>query len=56
MMMELRVPTRAWSQYQAGVLDKHGRPVPLEQSVAHSKVGQTEFLEQSDASGQPSRA
>ncbi|PBK88992.1 sugar transporter [Armillaria gallica] len=31
MMMELRVPTRAWSQYQAGVLDKNGRPVPMEQ-------------------------
>ncbi|KAK0186542.1 general substrate transporter [Armillaria mellea] len=31
MMMELRVPTRAWSQYQAGVLDKHGRPVPVAQ-------------------------
>ena len=31
MMMELRVPTRAWSQYQAGALDKHGRPVPVAQ-------------------------
>ncbi|KAK0444228.1 uncharacterized protein EV420DRAFT_1484721 [Desarmillaria tabescens] len=41
MMMELRVPTRAWSQYQAGVLDKHGRPVPLEQYVAESKSSGT---------------
>ncbi|SJL09240.1 related to HXT1-Low-affinity hexose facilitator [Armillaria ostoyae] len=56
MMMELRVPTRAWSQYQAGVLDKHGRPVPLEQHVAASKAGQTEFVEHTDANSQPSRA
>lgn len=50
-MMELKVPTRAWSQYQAGVLDENGRPVPIEQHAAESKAGfrgHSEFVEQSN--------
>ncbi|KAF9028909.1 general substrate transporter [Hymenopellis radicata] len=51
MMMELKVPTRAWSQYQAGVLDENGRPVPIEQHAAETKAGfrgQSDFVEDSN--------
>lgn len=60
MMMELSVPTRAWSQYQAGVLDSNGRPIPIEEYQAEAQVkqkarfqpGPTEFIEHASDSNE----